>query len=74
MIPKLSPNQVFGKSSCWIFQARGLGNVHGKPIKVALTQSNEGKIILFDDDWLRKVCDIIKWANNRYHYVQLGVV
>lgn len=57
-----------------MFKVHGLQNVHEKPIRVALTQSNGGEIILSNDEWLLKVRELIKRAKNKYHYIQLGAI
>ncbi|XP_031261937.1 uncharacterized protein LOC116120140 [Pistacia vera] len=52
----------------------GLEDVHEKPVRVALSQSLEGELVLSNDEWLRKVRNLAKWANGKYNYVQLGAV
>lgn len=58
-IPKLTPSQVFGRMAQWMFKAHGLKDIHEKPIRVTLTQSNEGEIILSNDEWLFKFVNLL---------------
>lgn len=57
---KLMFSQVFRKTSSWIFTTYRLQDVHEKPIIVAFTQSNEGEIILSNEQWLLKMLDLVK--------------
>lgn len=73
-ISKLTPQQVFGRTSKWMFKAHWLENVHEKPVRIARTQSNEGEIILSNNDGYSRCVNLLKKPKNKFHYVQLGVV